>query len=355
MSNQPTNNTDRAQNGQHALMLVKKIFLPLLLIIAIISLITDSIFTKVLTQKAELSNSYKLGKLENQEDYNNEIGIFGPSIARNAYYCDSLGPNYYNYCMENAGVVINELLIRIEASKDKNTPIIMDYHFRFLEQDHTGSSINLRTYLPYVRKDKRIKDFLVENDKFRPHQVIPGGRYFGVYSSYTKDYLAEYYQPRKEYHRGGVFNKKAPSESRMNELIKVRKDKGMAPFIRNAEYEARLEKIFADNPERPFLLIGSARHYSIIDMLEGYDDMKGWGAEMQNKYQNVRVVIFEADYPDSYFKDTGHLSLEGAKVFSGQMRESLKDIGLYFTGEEASYDLGPRPDDIILIKLEDPA
>ena len=179
MTDQPTSSTS---NSKEAGKLLRKIILPVLVIISIIALIADAITTRMLSSSSKLSNSYKVAKLENQEEYLQEIPIFGPSISRNAYYCDNIGPNYFNYSMENAGVIINELLLKIETRKDKKTPIILDYHFRSFEEDTVGSSINIRTYLPFIRQDEQIQEFLKENGRYRSHQVIPGARYFGVYS-----------------------------------------------------------------------------------------------------------------------------------------------------------------------------
>lgn len=333
-------------------MLVRKIFLPLAGIIAVIALITDVAVTNLLTKKAELSNVYKVAKLSDEDRMPYEIGIFGPSIARNAYYGDSLGEHYYNYSMENAGLIINELMLNMEADKPKQTPIIIDFHFRLMEEDTTGSSINIRTYLPFVREDKRVKRFLEANDRYRPHQSIPGGRYFGVHTSYLKDYLAEVYQPRKLYHKGGVFNREAPGQEEFDRQIEFRRERGEKPFTRSMEGSEVYERLFRENPDRLFLLIGSPRHYSVLEMLPNYEEMKAWGAEMQAKYDNVRVILFEAEYPDRYFKDTGHLSLEGARVFSGQMRETLKALGLYYTGEEKDPVWPPKSDRIAVVKLQ---
>lgn len=332
-------------------MLVRKIFLPLAAFIAVVGLTTDAVVSKVLTEYAELSNSFKVAKLSDRDRMPEEIGIFGPSIARNAYYGDSLGEHYYNYAMENAGVVVNELLLGMEADKDKDAPVIIDFHFRLMERDTAGSSINIRTYLPFVRSDGRVRRFLQENGRFRPHQVIPGGRYFGVHSSYLKDYLAEVYQPRKEYHKGGVFNREAPGPEQFAKKIEVRRAQGPRPFVFDSVSNAFYERLFREHPDRLFLLVGSPRHYSVLEMMPNYDEMLAWGAAMQAKHDNVRVIVFEADYPDRYFKDTGHLSLEGAKVFSGQMRETLKALDLYYTGEEKDPVWPPKPERIAVVRL----
>jgi hypothetical protein len=348
MTDQQTSSTSSSsQIG----LLVRKILLPLGAFIVAVSLPTDWLFTTVLTKYAELTNTHKLAKLSERDLQPQEIPIFGPSIARNAYYGDSLGENYYNYAMENASTSIILLLLELETEKPKNTPIILDYHFRFLEYDSAGTSINIRTYLPFVRSNERIREFLKENDRFRPHQVIPGARYFGVHSSYVKDYLAEIYQPTKVYHQGGVFNKKAPPQVQFDRLKETRLAMGPRPFLRNAEIEAKLEALIAANPDRLFLFIGSPRHHTVLDMLMNYEDMKAWGRDMQARYDNVRFILFEADYPDSYFKDTGHLSLFGAQRFSGQMRRALQQEGLYFTGDEGKSVWPPKPDDIRVIRL----
>ncbi len=348
MTDQPASSTS---NFSHFRLLVRKILLPLAVFIAIVSLSADYVFTRVLTQYAELSNAYKLARLEDEKRLLNEIPIFGPSISRNSYYPDSLGANYYNYSMENAGFIINELLLNVETDKKKTCPVIIDFHFRIMEMDSQGSSINIRTYLPFVNEDKRVKQFLQDNNRYRPHQSIPGGRYFGVYSSYVKDYLAEVYQPRKLYIKGGVFNKEAPPPEQMTRYIQNRRDEGPRPFTYDPVLEKRMEATISAHPERLFLFIASPRHYSIQEMLPNYDDMKAWGKRMQDRHDNVRVIIYEAEYPDRYFKDTGHLSLEGARRFSGQMRHNLEELGLYFTGEENSPVWPPKPDDIIVVNL----
>ncbi len=348
MTDQPTSSTS---SSSHFALLLRKILLPLAVFIVIVGLICDVVFTRVLTEYAELANSYKVARLEDEKRLLQEIPIFGPSISRNAYYPDSIGENYYNYSMENAGFIINELLLKLELEKPKTTPLILDFHFRIMERDTAGSSINIRTYLPFVNKDERVKEFLIEHDRYRPHQSIVGGRYFGVYTSYVKDYLAEVYQPRKVYHKGGVFNKEAPPADQMQRLVEFRRDRGPKPFTLDEELSARMEALIAANPQRLFLFIASPRHYSVQEMLPNYEEMKAWGQLMQDRYDNVRVIIYEAEYPDRYFKDTGHLSLEGAQRFSGQLRRSLQEMGLYYIGDESQPVWPPKPERIAIVSL----
>lgn len=336
-------------------LLLRRILIPWILAVAVFSALGDLFITQILVKKAQLSHSFKIAKLLGPKSGLNAVPIFGPSMARNAYYCDSLSQNYYNYAMENAGFEIVELLLKLEyEKKGKQTPIIVDYHFRFLEPDTSDKkrTINITTYLPFIISNKEVRDFIRTNGRLCPHHRIPGLRFFGAYPEYGKDLFAEFFHPRKDYHRGGVFNKKAPPKEQFERLIAYRFQEGKKQFIYTPEFAERFEKLIEDHPDRQLLLVGSPRHHSVLEMLTNYDDMLDYADMLATKYDNVKVFIFQTDlefdpekddpvvkrdgpgkifkvnYPDEYYKDTGHLSLIGARVFSATLREVLRKEGL---------------------------
>ena len=49
--------------------------------------------------------------------------------------------------------------------------------------------------------------------------------------------------------------------------------------------------------------------------------------KLQTRNENLRVLNYaNMDFPDEYFRDTGHMSLKGAQVFSSVLNKDVKRI-----------------------------
>ena len=131
-------------------LIIKRILIPLVIILSILFAFTDIICTKWITEN-EIFDGHSLTNLIDSKD-TNEICIFGSSKAKKNYSIKELGENYYNYGMKSANFDVVNLLLSIELEKNKNTPIIIDVNHEFFEID-SKKHIDIITYIPFLNKN----------------------------------------------------------------------------------------------------------------------------------------------------------------------------------------------------------
>ena len=81
----------------------------------------------------------------------------------------------------------------------------------------------------------------------------------------------------------------------------------------------------SDNPNRQFFLVYSPQNWSKIDALVNYDEVISFLDRLEKDHANLKVLDYSlADFPDTYYRDSGHMNILGAKVFSGMLGRDIK-------------------------------
>ncbi len=317
----------------------------------VVALIVDSFFQYyAIPNQRHFSNTRKIDRII-VGNFEEEIPIFGSSVARRGYYCDSIAPNVYNYGM--SGSLFNSIypLMQIELDKDKDTPVILDFdHHTFLYSEYI--KLDLSNYVPHI-ENAYIREMLKEHDKYDWNFRVPGLRYFGLYMDYTRDFLKPKLETEELISCGGVFY--PPKEqvflrylAKREEMIKeeqnLREKKKSNPTLfnnsdaRRLEYfealfsfdpdsgnVAKFESLMKENPNRQFFLVYSPQNWSKIDALENYDEVISFLDKLEKDHPNLKVLDYSlADFPDTYYRDSGHMNILGAKVFSGMLGRDMK-------------------------------
>ncbi|MBK6731093.1 MAG: hypothetical protein IPG60_09025 [Bacteroidetes bacterium] len=292
-----------------------------------ISLCADYIFTKYYTVSFPNSTSNKIQRLF-YETHPAEIPIYGNSRTEKAYYCDSLGSNFYNYGMPSASFKVIELLLQPELQKHKITPIIIDVHHDFFQHD-AQENINIATYIPFINKYDTIKDFLKANDRYNNYQQIPGLRYFGFYTDYLRPVIESNNKSENTlYLKGGVFDTKVSSTKSLQKRITVRESKKLH-FEIDLEAHNRLIKMIESHPERKFVFVVSPYHSSAKKTVDNFEEMLTYFNYLEKELENVVFIYIDAaGYTDELWKDTIHLNILGAKKFSSALRIQLHKRGV---------------------------
>ena len=304
-----------------------KLILYLLSFVITICITADIVFSRYFTKTNPVSESNKIYRLAEQT-FVDEIPIFGTSRAEKGYFCDAINEQCYNYGFPNQSFDITALLLQFELAKNKTTPILIDVHHDFFQHD-AKVNINLNTYLPFVNSNAAVTTFLQENNRLKPYHYLPGTRYFGAYTTYMEPIFENKFGiGRALYSKGSVLDTKKGSTAAIQKRINTRLDKKLS-FEVIAEKDSMLRSLIQLHPNRKFVFIVSPYHWSAKSTVANFDSMLQYFSELEASFPNVAFIYFNTDnYSDTYFKDTVHLNEDGAKVFSAELHNQLKDKGI---------------------------
>jgi len=313
----------------------------------------DLLFQHVLIPAQQpFANVRKLERIIS-DDHPEDIPIFGSSIARRAYYCDSIGPGFYNYGM--AGSLFGSIypLLKIQLEKDNDYPIILDFdQHTFLHSEYV--QLDLSNYVPHV-SNPHIQEMLQFHGKEDWQHEVPGFRYFGLYTDYLRDLLKPSLEREELISRGGVFypeKKKAfqrflakrermiEDKRELDERLKegehlLTEDEKKWHFYLDAILNfhpdslmvSRYEALMYDNPYKTFVLIYSPQSEVKLRGLENYGDIQEFLSGLKDRHPNLRVLDYsKAGYGNEYYRDSGHLNIAGAKKFSALISDDLERI-----------------------------
>lgn len=321
-----------------------------LVMAAIVALAIDQIFQHlVLPLRTDISNSYKIERLLG-ETSPEEIPVFGSSKGRSSFIPDSLGENVFNYSMEKCNFDVIFFLLETELAKDKDSPIIIEFNTRsFIHRpEHT---IDMAAFMP-VQNSEKVTEYLAENNRLDRFQLLPGVRYYGSYIGYLRS-LTRKVTSKKITNRGGIFIDYYPGDELLQkfansryklmekrEQLEERKASGVpltymevqlldhlqmnSDFANNTERIEKFENMAKDHPNRDFIMVFTPHHPSElvgVTNLEKVDSLfNHWNTDISN--------IHAFDYstfplPDSCFKNSSHINLEGARRFCAVLNDDI--------------------------------
>ena len=293
---------------------------PWLLVIAVVAIGLDLYFSAYIIKKGEISGAAKLERITHT--FGQEIPIIGTSRALRSFLPDSL-PHTYNYGIEGTGFEVSMMFLEMELQKDKTTPII----YSFDEYAFHGAIGNIINYLPYISSQAGIVQLLKEKNQLKWWYYIPGLRYYGNYDLYLRNYYSNINHPGKYNSRGGSFDLGITDSIRFNNMIQQRK-KTSWKWEMDTERNNRMLNLFKSHPQRDFILVITPVHYSFFSNMSGMAELKAYWKSL-NQIPNVHLIHIDgSNYPNSYFKNTSHLNMEGAKVFSSTLLRELKKLQL---------------------------
>ena len=117
---------------------------------------------------------------------------------------------------------------------------------------------------------------------------------------------------------------KSPALFTVQDSLKLFRLESLLLFKPQKKEVARFEELVSRNTNRTVILIYTPQHRSKLDGIENIDELDTFLKDLEERHSNLEVLDYSnIDLPDEYFKDTGHLSLKGAQVFSGILNEDL--------------------------------
>lgn len=298
------------------------------------------------------ANAAKFRQLCTTEDPT-EIPVFGSSKGRSSFIPDSLGDGVFNYSMEKCNYDVFELLLDIELAKPRKTAVIIEFNHRFFVPS-PAHTINTATFIPSLDQPM-VEDYLKRKDRWDIRFDIPGFRYYGSALDYIRGAFRGSTGQKKIISRGGLFMDMVPSEdvfrsqvdaryadikerndllyrsSHKEEAISIedrRKLKMMDAMLLFTEPKDRVdlfESQLASRPDRPILIVVTPYHPSELASVANYDRMMEKFNEWEERFPNVHVFNYaKMVLPDSDFKNSSHMNITGARVFSSALRRDAK-------------------------------
>jgi hypothetical protein len=327
-----------------------KIFIIPLVLAVLVALTIDQVFQHfVLPLRTDISNSYKIERLLAETD-SEEIPVFGSSKGRSSFIPDSLSENVFNYSMEKSNFDVIFFLLETELAKDKDTPIIIEFNTRsFVHRpDHT---IDLSTFMP-VQDSQEVIDYLSENDRLDNFQLVPGVRYYGSYIRYLRS-LTRKVTSNKITNRGGIFIDHYPGDRLLKRFtdsrykmiekrieLEGKKATGIpltymevqmldqlqlnSDFAENKERIQKFESMAKGHPNRDFIMVFTPHHPSELAGVRNLERVDVLFDHWNNDIPNIHAFNYSRfELPDSCFKNSSHINLEGARRFCAVLNDDI--------------------------------
>lgn len=321
--------------------------------VILVALVFDQLFEHfVLPLRTDISNSYKVERLL-YETHEDEIPVFGSSKGRSSFIPDSLHPDVFNYSMEKSNFDVISFLLETELKKNKVTPVIIEFNARSFVH-RPAHTIDMSTFIPAHQSDE-VVNYLSENDRLDEYQLIPGVRYYGSYVRFLRS-LTRKATSSKITNRGGIFidyypgdellTKFTDSRYKMIEKRKQLEDKKASgipltymevqildqleigsDFDENKERIALFETMVKAHPQRDFIMVFTPHHPSELAGVRNLDRIDSLFNHWNQNISNLHALDYSRfELPDSCFKNSSHINLEGARRFSSVLGQDIADL-----------------------------
>jgi hypothetical protein len=317
---------------------------------AVVAVGIDQIFQYfVLPKRTDISNSYKIERLLADTDPE-EIPVFGSSKGRSSFIPDSLGESVFNYSMEKANFDVIFFLLETELAKDKDGPIIIEFNTRSFVH-RPSHTIDLSTFMP-IQNNQEVIDYLDENGRLDNFQLLPGVRYYGSYVRYLRS-LTRKVTSNKITNRGGIFIDYYPGDKLLKRFtdsrykmmekradLETKKESGIpltymevqmldqlqisSDFAENKERIQKFEAMAKDHPNRDFIMVFTPHHPSELAGVRNMEKLDSLFNHWNMNVSNVHAFDYSRfELPDSCFKNSSHINLEGARRFCDVLNDDI--------------------------------
>ncbi len=281
-------------------------------IITIIGFIFNYVFEIQIIFKSHINGASKINRIISLTE-KNEIPIFGSSRAQGNFVpsiIDSV--NCFNYGIDATQANIWLFFLEQELSKEKNTPIIINFDLGGLNY----SDGNIGNYIPNWNSTKNIL-----RNKGEFYYNIPFIKYYGQYERYFKFYVNEKMNLTKFTDKGGSFEKNILTNSKFQKLVNKRKN-SKSTFSLNKKLLSKFNKLI-NSTNRKIILVVSPYHISFFNKFENIETVNRYLSSL-NERENINVIdLRNFIIDDKLFLNTSHLNYDGAVKFSKKLKELL--------------------------------
>lgn len=282
-------------------------------------LATQWVFERYVLFSNPCSNTGKIHHLLGQTSAN-EIAILGSSIANNDIIPDSIAQDCFNYGINASGTDVHLLMLEWELKKDKRAPIIVHL-------DHEGLFNYLgdvSVFVPFVADDS-VKVLLQRDSMYQASFAVPAVRYFGLWFRYLKENMKKsvgYSECTKGANILKIAGDSMGLREQMERELENKKTFFIDPFLK-----AKMMRLLTAYPQRQIYFIHAPIHPVVYHAFDKKDEQKRFLGQLDS-FPQVKVLDFsQQQYADTLFHDLWHLNMQGAKIFSVALRDSMRVNG----------------------------
>lgn len=291
------------------------LLIPWLAIALVTGFVSTWLFERYVVLGSEISGAYKVNRILKAED-GEEIPILGSSRAEGGYIPAILGDHFFNYGISGTQDNVSLFFLEQLCAKKSKQPILLNIDLDGLNEG-TG---DLKNFIVNANEPE-IQKLLGKNFQFRYR--LPIVKYYGAFEVYFKYFLNSSINLTKFTNKGASIEKNALPKVQFDQIVAERK-KLTNTFKNDPVLEDKLFKIIRKNRHRTIIVLSAPYHVSVIHAFTNFPAVQSFFKRL-SKEVNVKVIdCSRMNYPDSYFFDTVHLNFQGAKAFSGAVRDSLQ-------------------------------
>ena len=286
------------------------VFLPYIVGCVILSYTLFFCFEREIIFKDGISGAYKIHRLTSDLS-NNDIPIFGSSRAEGCYVPNIIADNCFNYGMSATGNYVWQTLLKIELSKNKETPIIINLDYNPLSAYSIGDISNYLTNT----ENTEIKKML--GDEYNFIYKFPVIKYMNHYMTYLKYYINNKISLTKKNIDGASFYYTQANE-RLFDNSDVTRRKEKIKFDADTDILELLQKT-----DREVFFVVAPYYSDIKSRVENLDVRDRWFNQL-NELDNVHVLDY-SDYQleKQYYYDHSHFTYEGALKFTTMLKDEI--------------------------------
>ncbi|MFN5478580.1 MAG: hypothetical protein ACK48G_01255 [Chitinophagaceae bacterium] len=297
--------------------LLWKYIFPYLLLLAVGLVIVHLLFRNVIIAKTLSSGTAKVDRIKANNDPQ-EIPILGSSRAEGSFIPDSLGKNYFNYGMAGVQDDVWLYFLKIELSKKRETPIIINLDSDGLQRIQSGL-----IYWLFNTNDSTIQSFI--GNEWRTIHYVPVVRNFGFFETHIANFVNEQLEITGSRNKGAILELKSLSKKEFDDAIEKRKATKMVVTNDPGIY-SDLFKTLSSTNGRKVILVVPPYHKAYLNSIQNPELVNELHTQL-DALPNVFVLDYSnLPLSDNLFYNTTHLNKSGAIVFNRVIKQAIDSV-----------------------------
>ena len=271
-------------------------------------------FDRFVVCGSELSAG-KINRLITIDD-SDEIPCFGSSRMISGVYPDKLHRKAFNYGVAGTGNYVMFRLLKIELSKSRQTPIIMNLD----PWDYKRDIGDLDNYLKNASHPV-IKEILGEDDRWFFH--IPVIKYYGRFNNYLTYHFLNHTSSIYYVDKGALLNKSNCGMNSDTFMDYARSIPQYSSMRFDKDVLDDLLRLLSTTKRRVFFVSAPIFHSEIVMTSECQQDKKAIVAKLTSLPNVKHVDLTDAFQDPKDFFNVTHLSLNGSIKYSELLQKAI--------------------------------